>query len=133
MVNIRNKGLASYRRTAQNTISRGQRVVMLYDGILKSLKTARLAVDNDSPARFEVIHNEIQRAQQIIRALVAALDFNADAQLAETLQDLYMYWLDRLSEANIQKNGEIIQEVEDLISEMRDTWQKVAAEDLKNS
>ncbi len=125
------KGMANYQRVTRNTASPGQRVVMLYDGILKSLRTAREATQDDSPSRFETIHNELQHSEQIIRALISALDFNADSDLAQTLEDLYLYWIDRLSQANVRKDPEIIEEVEGLVSDMRETWQKAASEAMK--
>jgi len=131
MATSRTKGMASYRRVSRNTALPGQRIVMLYDGILKALQTAKSAIEDDSPQRFEVVHNELQRSQQIIRALISALDYNADNDLAQTLSDLYEYWISRLSQANLRNDKEIIEEVEGLVSEMRKTWQQVAAESMK--
>mgnify|MGYP006300800775 CR=1 FL=1 len=132
MVTPKSKGMASYRRVTRNTASPGQRVVMLYDGILKCLQTAREATRDDSPCRFETVHNELQRADRIIHAMISALDFTADSLLAETLQDLYLYWIQRLSDANMNKDAAIIEEVEGLVSDMRDAWQQAAMEAMRS-
>ena len=52
---------------------------------------------------------------------MSTLDLN-QGQIAENLYQLYDYMYSRLIEANIRKDSQPLQEVEQLLSELRDTW-----------
>ncbi len=53
-----------------------------------------------------------------------------DSELAESMDQIYDYMFNRLVEANIHNNKEIMKEVEDLAAEFRNTW-KQAMENSK--
>jgi len=114
----------TYRATAVLTASPGQLVLMLYDGALKALALAREAFARpaDDPARIEVIHTQLLKAQAIINELHDGLNLEAGGEFARTLQRLYDYYNRRLFEGNIQKQVEPVVEVEGFVRELRDAW-----------
>lgn len=123
--------LASYRQVQLNTAGPGQKVVMLYEAIVKSLKEVQDAFNDDSPSRFEIINNQIQHAQQIILELQLALDLENGGEIADNLNNLYGFWLSRLSDANANKINEPVIEVANMAEEMRETWQQACIEARK--
>jgi flagellar secretion chaperone FliS len=113
----------SYRRIATETASPAQRVAMLYDGAIKFLERALLGFQNDDPLQFNLtIHNNIQRAQAIIRELNGCLDMEAGGELSATLRRLYDYFDWRLQESNRLKQPQGIEEVIARITVLRDAW-----------
>jgi flagellar protein FliS len=97
---------------------------MLFDGALKALATARTAGDdpNQDPRRFEVIHQQLTKAQKIIAELQGTLNLEAGGEFAQTMYRLYDYYDRRLVEANMKKQSAPIAEVERLMGEVRNAW-----------
>ncbi|HVU23671.1 MAG TPA: flagellar export chaperone FliS [Opitutus sp.] len=114
----------TYRANAILTASPAQLVLLLYDGVLKSLMLAREAFDRpaDDVRRLELINTHLLKAQSIIAELQAGLNLDAGGEFARTMQRLYDYHHRRLFEANLRKQVEPIVEVERLFTELRDAW-----------
>lgn len=93
--------------------------LMLYDGILRFLKQAKLYMEQKNYAKT---HYALVRAQDIIDELNITLDMSYD--MSQDLRDLYIYMRSRLVEANLKKNQEIVDEVLSLSTELRDTWKE---------
>jgi flagellar protein FliS len=113
----------SYRQVATQTAPRGQLVLMLFDGALKSLDCALLGFKHaDFAERNLAVNNNISRALDIIRELNASLDLDAGGQLAVTLRDLYTYFERRLTASNLKKSPEGVREVIPMLKDLRDAW-----------
>jgi flagellar biosynthetic protein FliS len=81
------------------------------------------AFDYPDPCeRNTVVHNNLQRAVDIIRELNSALDMEAGGQLAITLRNLYVYFEQRLLESNRHKRREETREVIGHLKELREAW-----------
>ena len=113
----------TYRRIATQTAPPGQLVLMLFDGALLSLERALLGFNcADIGERNTAIHNNLQRAVDIIRELDCSLDLAAGGQLADTLRGLYAFFERRLVESNLKKSRAGIDEVIPMIKQLRDAW-----------
>ena len=113
----------SYRQIATQTAPPGQLVLMLFDGALKSLDCALLGFDAaDIGERNTSVHNNLQRAGDIIRELNGSLDLAAGGQLAETLRNLYEYFEKRINESNLKKSPAAIKEIIPMLKGLRDAW-----------
>lgn len=126
MSSFARKKIANYRQVQKSTTSPAQRVVMCYDRVQRDLETAVKAFDDDSPSRFATIHNAVDHAGQILLELQLALDNAAAPELSDSLQDLYTFWINHLSDGNARKDPEPIRHVLEMISEMKETWQEAA-------
>jgi flagellar protein FliS len=115
---------ARYQQTQTLTVSPGQLVVLLYDGVLRFARRARLALDERN---IEAAHTALLRTQAIIGELDATLNDDAGA-IATNLHRIYAYCQQRLIEANVRKDpapiGEVILHFEALL----EAWRVVAAE-----
>src|SRR5882724_12147306 len=90
----------SYRRIATQTAPPGQLVLMLYEGAIKFLERALPGFSCDDPAQANMlVHNNLQRAQDIIRELNASLNMEQGGEFAQTLRRLYDYFDRRLMES----------------------------------
>jgi flagellar protein FliS len=114
----------SYREIATRTAPPGQLVLMLFDGALKFMERAITGFDCQEPKqRNETIHNNLQRAVDIIRVLNGSLNLEAGGKLAETLRNLYNYFDERIVESNLRKQREGITEVIGHMTELRNAWE----------
>ncbi len=114
------------------TASAGQRVVMMYDGIVKNLKLSlEYMTTNNSPENIEKVNNYLQLSERLILELKLALDMEKGGEISKNLNNLYEFWISHLSEANVEKNPQKIKEVLAMVDELRETWSKAAKEARK--
>lgn len=110
----------AYKQNSVTTASPGELTLMLYNGCLKFLGRAKLAIDEKN---IQDRNYYIQRSQAIIAELMSTL--NMDIEISKQMLPLYEYMNQRLTEANIKNDVAIIEEVEGLVTEFRDTWKEV--------
>ncbi|MGM7721403.1 flagellar export chaperone FliS [Metabacillus sp. Hm71] len=115
-----NNPYAAYQQNAVTTASPGEVTLMLYNGCLKFIKLAGQAMEQK---QIEVKNTNIQKAQKIITELMVTL--NMDLEISKNMQVMYDYINYRLTEANVKNDLSILQEVEGLVVEFRDTWKQV--------
>jgi flagellar secretion chaperone FliS len=101
------------------TASPEELVLMLYNGIIRFVNEAKQAIDDKN---IERAHNSITRAQDIVLELMSTLDMQYD--ISKNLYSIYDYISRRLIEANLKKDKVALDEVESLISDLKDTWGK---------
>ena len=96
----------SYRQIATQTAPPGQLVLMLYEGALRALERSLPGFGCDDPAEANMlIHNNLQRAQDIIRELNHSLNMEQGGDCARTLRQLYDYFDRRLWESDLHKRA----------------------------
>ncbi len=115
----------TYQQNAVNTSSPEELTLMLYNGCIKFIRLASMAMEKGT---IEAKNTNVIKAQAIIQELRSTL--RMDSELAESMDQIYDYMFNRLVEANIHNNKEIMKEVEDLAAEFRNTW-KQAMENSK--
>ncbi len=99
---------------------------MLYDGALRFLEQALTGFNFDDPLESnQTIHNNVQRAQEIISELNTSLDLQRGGELASTLHHLYEYMDHKLSESNLRKEPAGIQETIRRLTVLRDAWRQM--------
>jgi len=119
----------TYRQVATLTASPGQLVLNLYDGAIRFLDQALQGFHQSDPLQFNLtIHNNVKRAQAILRSLDNALNMQAGGKLSFTLRELYGYFDKRLQESNLTKQEEGIQEVISRLTELREAWSRMLRE-----
>jgi len=110
----------AYKQNSVTTASPGELTLMLYNGCLKFLNKAKLAIQDKN---IQDKNTNLLKAQAIISEFMATL--NMDIEVSKNMLALYEYMNRRLVEANIQNDVSIIEEVEGLVTEFRDTWKEV--------
>ena len=118
-----------YKQTQITTANQGKLIVMLYDGAIKFLN---IAIDNMNPKTYDVVNNNIIKAQDIITELLVSLNMDEGGEISQNLFNLYMYFKKQLLEANIKKDAEIIKHVVKLLKELRDAWDQISATETKS-
>ena len=111
---------ANYANTKIQTATPAQLTLMLYDGAIKFCNLAIEAVDNNDITKA---HNNIRKVEKIIEEFRATLNFKYP--VAQDFENVYEYIARRLVEANIKKDKEILEEVNEHLRVLRDTWREV--------
>lgn len=110
----------AYKQNSITTASPGELTLMLYNGCLKFLMKAKKAIGEKD---IQEKNTNIQKAQAVIAELMSTLKM--EEEVSKQMLPLYDYMNRRLVEANIQSDTAIIEEVEGLVTEFRDTWKEV--------
>ncbi len=110
----------AYKNNSVSTASPGELTLMLYNGCLKFLGKAKMAVAEKNIQEKNV---NLQKAQKIIQELMVTLNMNIE--ISQSMMQMYEYMNHRLIEANLKNDMEIIEEVEGYALEFRDTWKQV--------
>lgn len=110
----------SYKQNSVNTASPGELTLMLYNGCLKFIHLTKKATEERN---IEAKNLNNQKAQNVIHELMITL--NRDLEVSENMMALYDYMKRRLIEANISNDLSILDEVEGMVTEFRDTWKQV--------
>lgn len=109
-----------YKQNSITTASPGELTLMLYNGCLKFLHKAKEAIVEKNIVEK---NKNLQKAQAIINEFMLTL--NMDIEVSKNMLALYEYMNRRLIEANVKSDIAIIEEVEGLVTEFRDTWKEV--------
>ena len=110
----------AYQQNSVMTASPQELTLMLYNGSLKFMKLAKRAMMEKD---FQEKNTNIIKAQNITQELRVTLD--PDAEISKNMEQLYEYMYTRLIEANTKNDVAILEEVEGLMVELRDTWKQV--------
>lgn len=109
-----------YQKNKILTASPAEITLMLYEGAIKFCNVAIIAIEQND---IEKAHNNIRKTQRIIEEFRNTLDHQYP--VAEDFDRIYVYVLQRLFEANIKKDKEILEEVNTHLRSLRDTWKEV--------
>lgn len=115
-----NKAFAAYNNSKILTASPAELTLMLYDGAIKFANIAIVGIENHD---IEKAHNNIRKTERIIIEFDTTLDDRYE--VSKDFHNVYRYLLQRLQEANIKKDKDIMEEVLTHLRTMRDTWKEV--------
>lgn len=116
-------GSAAYRRVEVETASPERLVVMLYNGAIRRVEDAKLAMAAGERSKT---HEHLIVAQQIITELRGALDFGA-GEVAHNLNRVYEYLHHLLVQANLKKDAAPLDICLEHLRGLRDAWAEVCA------
>jgi flagellar protein FliS len=97
-------------------------IIMCYEGAIENLKISKQKyIEQDYEGRSRAL----SKAQDIINELLCALDFEKGGTIAMSLDSLYSYMLRRIIHADVNKDVTPIDEVIDMLSELKSAWEEV--------
>lgn len=113
-------GYSQYANNKIMTASPAQLTLMLYDGAIKFCNLAIIGIEQKD---INKAHTNIRKVENIIQEFRSSLNFKYP--VAQDFENVYKYIYDRLIEANIRKDKEILEEVLKHLRTMRNTWEEV--------
>lgn len=111
---------AQYNNNKVMTASPAELTLMLYEG---AIKFCNIAIDAVEHKDIPKAHTNILKVSKIIDYLRATLDMKY--RVAQDFERMYVYISRRLREANVKKDKEILEEVNQHLHSIRDTWKDV--------
>ncbi len=111
---------AQYNNSKILTASPAELTLMLYEGAIKFGNIAIMAIEEKN---IEKAHINIVKTQKIIDHFRMTLDMSYE--VAQDFERVYSYLADRLVQADVYKDKEIMEEVCTHLRTMRDTWKEV--------
>ncbi len=104
-------------------------VQIMFEHILSQLTIAQGCmerIENNLPVS-EVIAKgtAISRAVRLLSQLNGSLDMERGGQIAANLRNLYLYKLDRLTQANVNNDPRIVGEVIGLVAKIKSGWDQI--------
>lgn len=109
-----------------NAASPHQLIVMLYDGLLESMRFALAHMQAKDPLRKG---NEISRALRILQeGLVPALDFEKGGDISVQLMGIYDYVSQHIVIASARNDEEKLKLCIGMIENIRDAWTAIGSQ-----
>ena len=109
-----------YQGAAINTASPAELTLMLYNGAIKFCNLALIGIEEEDIMKA---HNNLMKAQKIIRELQATLNFKYE--VSKDFDLIYTRILNNLLAANIKKDVDKLNEALEDIRGIRDVWTQV--------
>lgn len=111
---------AQYKNNKVNAASGPELTLMLYDGTIKFLNIAGVAIENKDIPKA---HDNIMKTERIIDYLRNTLDMKYP--VAQDFENMYSYIARRLVEANLAKDKAIVDEINEHMHAIRGNWIEV--------
>ena len=115
-----NQAYSQYNNSKILTASPAELTLMLYDGAIKFCNIAIMAIEKNDVMKE---HTYIVKTENIIEEFQATL--NHKYPVAKDFDNVYKYIYNRLIEANVKKDKDILEEVLVHLRTLRDTWKEV--------
>jgi flagellar protein FliS len=117
--------LNAYREVSVRTATQGKLIVMLYDEAVKQCDLA-IALLGNKTRQLDKVHNALIKTQDIVTELMAGLDFDRGGEIARNLMSLYVFFNEKLREANLKKDAEPVVQVRAFLADLRTAWVQIA-------
>jgi flagellar protein FliS len=117
--------LARYGAIKVTTASPGQILLMLYDGLLRFIREAKVGIEAKDKKRAG---ERISRSHAIFVQLISSLDPQHAPQLCEQLTSVYLFGMRHLVRANIDQDPAKLDEIIKVLTPLRDAWATAVAE-----
>jgi flagellar secretion chaperone FliS len=119
-----------YKQVQQHTLTPGELLLALYDGLFRFLNGAKLCFENKNPAKGREL---LGKAHAIVSELYVALDYKVDAELCGNLASVYDFALSRLLDANRKADPLLVEEVLRVLRPLREAWQQAVPQAQKEN
>lgn len=123
------RGAAAYSsvgvETGVSTADPHKLILMLFEGALLQIGTAVIALEKkDVPTKGMAISKAIEI---ILNGLKVSLDYEAGGELAQRLGALYDYMTQRLLYANLHNSRPAMDEVTQLLTDLKSAWETIGS------
>src|SRR6056297_1205033 len=111
-----------YKQVQVKTANNKKLLIMLYQGCIKFLRIAKKSIKEDD---FENANEYLKKSQDIINELRYTLDMEKGGEISNNLYQLYSFMYSELVSANVNKEVEHIETVEEMMLELLDSWKQI--------
>lgn len=111
-----------YKKNQVETSSPKQLVILLYEGAIKNIRLAEIALEKNNR---EKRNKHLIKAQNIVTELSISLNHEQGKEIAEQLNSLYEFILNELVQANLKEDAKKMQHARELLSELLEAWSTI--------
>lgn len=115
-----NNAALAYGTRKVETATPAELTLMLYEGAIKFCNIAMSAIEKKD---YLKANTNIQKARKIVVELQTTLDHRY--KVAEDFDVIYDYIFQKLVQANVKKDTEILEEALVELRELRDAWKEI--------
>ena len=119
-----------YKSTQVTSASKEQLLLLLYEGAIKFIKRAKIAIEKKNIADRGI---NIGRAFDIIAELNNTLDHEVGGEIANNLEQLYMFVTEQLTKANITGDVQHIDNCLKVLEPLHAGWKGAVAKVKKEN
>lgn len=112
-------GYEQYKMQSVNTMTAGERLLLLYDELLKRLTRAQISLQEEE---YEMFEQAVVRSREIVQYLNHTL--NMEYSISVELRRMYEFFLYELSRLQAGRNPGVIDELKPLVSELREAFKE---------
>lgn len=114
-----------YQKTAIETASKEELVLLLYNG---AIKYTTVAIEKLDQKNFADASKNICRAQSIIVELLNSLNFEVGGEIAKNLEYLYSVMVDNLTVANFEHVADPLKLNLQIMEKLKIAWEGVLSQ-----
>lgn len=114
-----------YKDTSVQSASREKILLLLYEGAIKYVKKALIAIEQKDISERGL---NIGRAYDIILELNNTLDHKVGGEISKSLEQLYNFLTDKLTEANIKGEAAPLEAVLKILNTLYSGWSDAIAQ-----
>lgn len=107
-----------------DTITPHQVISLLMDGALERIEQAIMAIHGNNPSDYQLLEAKLVA---ILNGLRNSLDFDRGGDIANNLNELYLYMTTRITEAAESQKVLALTEVRQLLIEIKLGWDNMPA------
>lgn len=115
-------GINAYKQAHVITADPKKLVILCYETVIGNLKVAQESYGSKD---YETKAKCLQKAQDIIYALMNALDFETGGEVARNLYALYNYFIRHIVEADLKKDLNAFAEDIRMLEDLKSAWQEI--------
>ncbi len=120
----------TYEDVEMNTMPKINLVIMCYDKIIDLLEKA---INEINTKKYDNKSELLSKAISIITELMSALDFKKGKQIAHGLNNIYLYCINKIIEADSTDNSDVLKDVISILSELNDAWKMIAKKEFNKT
>ncbi|WP_248886168.1 flagellar export chaperone FliS [Acidithiobacillus acidisediminis] len=109
----------AYRQIGQQGVSTDRLVLLGLEGVLEYIRRADLAIRNQRVADKA---EAMDKAYQLTAHLLASVDHERGGEIADRLDSLYRFVLEKLAWANIFDDLDALASCRPVLEDLRDAW-----------
>lgn len=108
-----------YKQQSVNSLTSNEQIILLFEQACINISKAISSIEAKD---ISGAHNSIIKTENIFYYLIDSL--NMSFSISSNLLSLYNFITDRLVQANLKKDADILREVQKIACELRDTWKE---------
>jgi flagellar protein FliS len=106
-----------YQQSNVRTVSKEKLLIMLFDGAIGFARASRSRLDSGDMVGFR---EYLVKCQAIVSEFLSTLDMKVGGDVAVNLQQLYLFLIDHMNQANIRNSGRHMDDVVRILTTIRE-------------